>query len=113
MPSPLLSERVVIVNPTTEASPYGGTRDDWDAATRVTATGFVTQRGQSDDSPESSRTEDGTKWALILNGDPPISLQSRVEYRGETFRVVVRPKRVGMRGRIQHVEVVLMPIGEA
>lgn len=112
MPSPFLCEAVVIVNPAQEASPYGGSRPGWQNAQRVTAYGFISQRGGSDDSPDNARTEDAAKWGLILNGDPPITQDSRVEYRGEVFRVSVRPKRVGLRGVIKHVEVVLVPLGE-
>ncbi len=114
MPSPMLSEPVVIVNAGQSSSPYrpGSSRPDWGAAARHTAYGFITQRGISDEAPDSARTEDGTRWAAVLNGDPPVTQDSRIEYGGEVFRVVVRPKRVAVRGVVKHVELVLMPLGE-
>lgn len=113
MVSPFLSEAVVIVNPGTEASPYGGTREDWATAERVTAYGFITQRGMSDNAADSGRTVDDSRWGLVLRGNPPVTQQSRVEYRGEVFRVATRPKKVGIRGQVRHVEVVLAPLGDA
>lgn len=117
MPSPFISEAIVIVNPGLQVSPYNpaNTRPDWSegAVTRTTAYGFIAQRGLSDETDETARSEDGAKWGAVFNGNPPITQDSRVEYQGEVFRVVARPKKVGLRGRVRHVEVTLMPLGEA
>ena len=111
MPSPFLLEPIVIVNPGTEVSPYGGARPDWAAATRVTAYGHMFQSG-GQEAPDASRTDDGSSWRLLLRGNPPITQDSRVEYRGETLRLAGRPKRVGLRGRISHIEALLVPLGD-
>lgn len=111
MPSPFLLEPITIVNPGSEASPYGGARPDWATATRVTAWGFMSQSG-GDETPDSSRTDDGSSWRLLLRGNPPITQDSRVEYGEDTYRVAGRPKRVGLRGRVTHIEALLMPLGD-
>lgn len=112
MPSPFISESVVIVNPSTEASPYGGSREDWDSATRTTAFGYLAQSG-GDEAADNARTQDDSSWALVLRGNPPLTQDSRVEARGEVFRVKGRPKRIGPRGRVHHIEARLVPLGEA
>lgn len=112
MPSPYITEAVVIVNPGVEASPYGGTREDWDSAERTTAYGYLAQSG-ADEAPDKARTEDQSSWALVLRGNPPLTQDSRVEARGEVFRVTGRPKRIGPRGVVHHIEARLLPLGEA
>lgn len=111
MPSPFLTEPVIIVNPGSEASPYGGARPDWATAERVTAHGLMSQSG-GDEADDAARTDDGSIFRLVLRGNPSITQESRVEYRGETFRVAGRPKKVGLRGRVSHIEVRLMPLGD-
>ena len=111
MPSPFLSEAIVIVNPATEATPYGGTRVDWDTATRVTAYGFIGD-STTPEGPDASRTIDASQLRAVLNGNPAITQESRIEYRDEVFRVVGRPRRHGRRGVIAYVEVPVTPLGE-
>ncbi len=106
----MVCEPVVVVTPVSGSSPYGGQQYTWDLAAREAYQGYMAQPNSTEGN-SASRTVDASTWKVVLRGAPPVRQECRIEYRGEVYRIVGRPKRVGVRGRIHHTEIIVTPLG--
>lgn len=104
----ILRDRVTRLRAELVEGDYGNETRDWANATSVDYPAEVQPVSSTEDVVNQQRTE--TRWRVFLPASADLEATDRITWDGDTFEVDGEVERHKARGRLHHVEAVLLRV---